>query len=401
MNIFEIKDIGLSYDNKEILQWVNQYISDKWSLSTSLNYGIAVHDGTMPKHLLVSIMDLFNNNLINTIFCTSTIIEGVNTNAENVIYFDNSKGLSNIDFFDYANIRGRAGRLMQHYVGHIYNFNSPPKKSSITVDIPFHEQSPIQDEVLINLDEKDVLNKESDQFLFINSLSCEERKLFSSNHINIREQKKLFDYLLINYSLNVSMLNWNAFPNKQQRDFCIKLIWDYLIIDQTDKKFFFSKVQNLIRSLSVFLYEKNINSLIKKDIEYWNGRENYAKYSIGELYDHFIQRNFKFLRLYIQFKIPKWFSILDSLQKAAANIMNIHPGDYSYYIRLMENNFIQDNLVLLDEYGVPNTALYKLQRYVPDNWDYEQVVTAIDEKKLYNLDELLEYEKRKLKEIFD
>jgi hypothetical protein len=35
------------------------------------------------------------------------------------------------------------------------------------------------------------------------------------------------------------------------------------------------------------------------------------------------------------------------------------------------------------------------------HWDYEQVIKAIDEKKLYNLDELLEYEKRKLKEIFN
>ena len=82
----------------------------------------------LPKHLLSSILELFNNDSIKCIFCTSTIIEGVNTNAQNVIYFDGYKGKQNnkIDYFDYSNIRGRAGRLMKHYIGHIYNFVEPP-----------------------------------------------------------------------------------------------------------------------------------------------------------------------------------------------------------------------------------------------------------------------------------
>ena len=61
------------------------------------------------------------------LFCTSTIIEGVNTSAKNVVIFDNKKGLNLIDFFDYSNIKGRSGRMMEHYVGKVYNFNKIKK----------------------------------------------------------------------------------------------------------------------------------------------------------------------------------------------------------------------------------------------------------------------------------
>lgn len=55
---------------------------------------------------------------IKYLFCTSTIIEGVNTSAKNIIYYDSTKGRRTpIDFFDYSNIKGRAGRLMVHYIG--------------------------------------------------------------------------------------------------------------------------------------------------------------------------------------------------------------------------------------------------------------------------------------------
>lgn len=42
---------------------------------------------------------------------------------------------------------------MVHYIGNIYNFNVPPEKVEINVDIPFFQQNPIKDEVLIQLDE--------------------------------------------------------------------------------------------------------------------------------------------------------------------------------------------------------------------------------------------------------
>ncbi|SUA44373.1 ski2-like helicase [Neisseria zoodegmatis] len=385
--------------NKFLIEWLNKNVSKFWNLSESLSYGVAVHDGTMPKHILSSILNEFNVQNILHIFCTSTIIEGVNTSAKNIVYFDNHKGLENnkIDFFDYSNIKGRAGRLMQHYVGHIYNFSQPPKEERLIIDIPFHSQDPIQDEVLINLDDNEILDHESEQYKFISQINSDERTLFSENGISIRKQKKLLEYIQNNFVEYNKKFNWTDFPTKEQRQYCLQLIWDYLLED-VDKKFFFNKFTNFDAKLAKYLFEKNINSLIDNDINFWKNTDRYKEYSIGELYDEFIQLNFKFLRLYVQFKIPKWLSVLNNLQNFVSKQYQIHSGDYSIYIKMCENNFIQDNLFFLEEYGVPNTALYKLAKFIPENISSDDALELIKTKKLYDDDQFLEYERLKLKE---
>lgn len=95
-----------------LVEWIDKNISSEWSLSKELQYGIAVHDGSLQKHIGTSIIKYFNAGNLNCIFCTSTIIEGVNTSAKNVILFDEKKGSKYIDFFDYSNIKGRSGRMM-------------------------------------------------------------------------------------------------------------------------------------------------------------------------------------------------------------------------------------------------------------------------------------------------
>nr|MBP8083139.1 DEAD/DEAH box helicase [Spirochaetota bacterium] len=141
-----------------LIEWIKENINSKWNLITFLNYGIGINDGALQKHINSSIIDSFNDKKLKYIFCTSTIIEGVNTSAKNVIYFDHTKGKNKkIDYFDYSNIKGRSGRMMIHYIGKIYNFNQPPEKSKkMTVDIPFYQQDPIKDEVLNGLNDSDI-----------------------------------------------------------------------------------------------------------------------------------------------------------------------------------------------------------------------------------------------------
>lgn len=68
--------------------------------------------------------------------CTSTLIEGVNTSAKNVILFDKDKGGQPIDFFDYKNIAGRSGRMRKHYIGNVIRFENQPEQMELFVDIP-------------------------------------------------------------------------------------------------------------------------------------------------------------------------------------------------------------------------------------------------------------------------
>ncbi|MGZ7228794.1 DEAD/DEAH box helicase, partial [Streptococcus pyogenes] len=69
--------------------------------------GIGAHNGALPRHIVTSEIDLFNEGKLKIMFATVSLIEGVNTIAKNVLVYSGNKGNEQIDFFDYANIRGR------------------------------------------------------------------------------------------------------------------------------------------------------------------------------------------------------------------------------------------------------------------------------------------------------
>jgi len=190
-----------------------------------LKFDIGIHDGTLPKHITSSIINYFNQGKIKFIFCTSTIIEGVNTSAKNVIYFDCYKGNKrNIDYFDYSNIKGRAGRMMQHYTGKVYNFNPPPNREKVTIDIPFFEQNPIKDETLIQLDNDDVKNKESNQYLKICDINESERKVIKGNGVSVFGQKNIIDILRNDFMDKKELIIWEKYPSYEQLKYILTFL---------------------------------------------------------------------------------------------------------------------------------------------------------------------------------
>jgi nucleoid-associated protein YgaU len=118
---------------------------------------------------------------------------------------------------------------MIHYLGRIYNFNKPPEKEAIVVDIPFFEQKDIRDEVLIHIDEKDVKNKESEQYKELMKIPSEERALFKKNGVLIKGQKKILEILKTDIHNKHDLLFWDGFPNYQQLGFVLSLAWKNLL----------------------------------------------------------------------------------------------------------------------------------------------------------------------------
>lgn len=76
----------------ELIDYISDNVSKEWSLVNCLKAGIAFHHGSLPKYIQTEIIDLFNSGKLDAIVCTSTIVEGVNTTAKNVIIFDQFKG---------------------------------------------------------------------------------------------------------------------------------------------------------------------------------------------------------------------------------------------------------------------------------------------------------------------
>ena len=101
---------------------VDNYV-EEWSLIKVLQNGFGMHHGKLPKYIQQEILEQFNNGVFNILFCTSTIVEGVNTDAQNMIILNPSKGRKKLTPFDIKNIKGRAGRYYHCFIGRVFYMN--------------------------------------------------------------------------------------------------------------------------------------------------------------------------------------------------------------------------------------------------------------------------------------
>ena len=97
---------------------------DDWIVLKALKGRIGIHHSLIPKYIQKEIINLFNAGALLCLFSTTTITEGVNTSAKNIIITSNKKGLKHLRQFDAKNIAGRAGRFHQHYSGRVIDLNN-------------------------------------------------------------------------------------------------------------------------------------------------------------------------------------------------------------------------------------------------------------------------------------
>lgn len=104
----------------KLISHLEQNYTDNWCLVKTLKSGIGIHHGTIPKYIQKEIIELFNSGIVKCIFSTTTITEGVNTTAKNMIIMSHKKGSKELKKFDVLNIMGRAGRFSKHFSGRIF-----------------------------------------------------------------------------------------------------------------------------------------------------------------------------------------------------------------------------------------------------------------------------------------
>ena len=130
-------------------KWLRQNYQSEWILADLVERAIGVHNGSMHRCLSQLQIRLFEYpDGFDSIISTSSIIEGVNTSAQNVIVWKSKLGRTNLKDFTYKNIIGRGGRMFKYFVGNIYLLDMPPKSEDAQLEIEFPE------EILGTLDEE-------------------------------------------------------------------------------------------------------------------------------------------------------------------------------------------------------------------------------------------------------
>ena len=161
------KDYAVTLNKKENIQrnkniekvkrYIQKEIHEQYFLVDLLDKGIAYHVGYVPNSIRKKIEKLYREKEIDTIFCTSTLLEGINLPADNLFIpvKGNSKILNND--IDFKNLIGRVGRIKYNLSGNVFII---PKDGIKTVT------------ECTKMIDSEIVNRE----LSINKLLTEERK---------------------------------------------------------------------------------------------------------------------------------------------------------------------------------------------------------------------------------
>ncbi|KXB92817.1 DEAD/DEAH box helicase [Megasphaera hutchinsoni] len=344
-----LKNVDVVNRNLPIFEWMDENISEKWDLKKLMKYGIGAHNGALPRHIVSSEIEMFNEGILQILFATVSLIEGVNTVAKNILIFSNKKGVRVIDFFDFANIKGRAGRMGKYYTGNVYLFNEQLLPEDFSIDVPFIDQNDISNEILFNIPDDYVEDRNRKKSL-VSGIPEELQTIIRKNLISVEGQKKLYNYIKSNVN-NLSYLKWSKIPSFEDLWKTLNLAYKFLENNNNEK---FAKLQALM-SLDI------VNRPLKEVI-YTRGEYIKKTDSNKNFHEKAIEDVLKFVRNDANYKIPKLLSVVESIQRYVfENIHNGISGDYSIFSSLLENGEISENFRFLVDYGVPLSAVKKIE----------------------------------------
>jgi hypothetical protein len=322
--------------------WVEKHYSADWHFAQALRRGIGIHHGRIPRALAQYVVRRFNDETLPFLVCTSTLIEGVNTKARNIVVFDNRINQARIDLFTFNNIRGRAGRMKQHFIGHVYVFHDPPQMGLPFVDVPVYSQPKgTVPSLLLQLDDED-LTESSRQRLrpFLEQQILSAESLRANTGIDPDSQLGLAREISNRPGHYHRLLEWSGMPTFAQVQTVCQLMWDFFAGSRLSRGSA-RTVAQLATMVSMLRDRPSTRDMIIGLLPFATD----ANEAVSRVND--------FYRLWATFHFPRLLRAIDRIQREVFTRVRLHPGNYEYFASSVENLFLDPALVALDEYGVP------------------------------------------------
>ena len=335
---------------------------DEWSLIQVLKNGFGLHHGKLPKYIQREMLDQFNKGTFNTLFCTSTIVEGVNTDAKNMVILNPSKGRKKLSPFDIKNIKGRAGRYYHCFVGRVFYMSKELQtiEAADTLSLNFVSFSDVELGVI------DLDNAEYSDLLYINAAKKAARDKVTSKYVLPEEvfiknrtvskenQEKLLQKLLEKNEYEKFSL---FFKKTVTLDEFLQYAWIKkiletfnaagLIDDRTAKRFI---------AIAYNYYKKGFKGILEYEIGKVRSEK---KGTIDKAYS----AAFKSLRGTLEHSIPKIVSLFESILSyvAAQNGDDTSTFNLSHVRRYYETGVRSLIGEALIEYGFPTDAIRRIE----------------------------------------
>lgn len=341
--------------NNELILYIKENIHNEWSLAEFLEKGVAFHHSAIPKHIQTEIVEAFNNNGIDVLVCTSTLTEGVNTSAKNVIIYDNYKGKSDsiLNGFDVKNIKGRAGRFLSHFLGRVILLEKvTEEKDREIIEFSYYDNQELQTEATIQIDKEDLVGKN------LETRNLAERELNRQNiplhiiksnkFIPLFNQVQLINHFRRNQHLLSTFRFTGSMPNKNQLSSMIGLCHQYLFNDRDVNDRTIS-IGNLQRLTNFYIYR---SPLIKDLIREQDGKHIDTK----------VRTTFYLISHYFEFALPRYLTIFENLFNFVYEEKTKRKEGISLkpLITKLEFGYISKHQIALKEAGVPVNIISKI-----------------------------------------
>lgn len=361
--------------------WVSVNYNKNWILTDLIKNGVGIHNGQLHRSLAQIQVRLFEvKNGLDVIISTSSMIEGVNTSAENVFLWKNRKGGRGnplLDSFTYKNIMGRGGRMFKHFIGNVYILEKPPSETSEQLEIPF------PDTILGTLDEvshKDSLTKE--QVRKILTYKEEMARIMGSASYDRIVKEKLLQtqdstlIMKIAQGMHDNPNEWNGLGFLNSKE---PAKWERMI----------SKVINLIPGQwgdgPIGQQHSKFVKFVMQLANNWNHTIPEMMVSMAEI-NITMEEFFKLERL-ASYKLASLLSDVGVLYSAVNKDSGV---DISSFVGKLSSAFLPPAVYELEEYGLPRMISKKLEA---DGFlDFEEEINvdmAINRLREFSLEELL------------
>ncbi|WP_158274443.1 DEAD/DEAH box helicase [Cellulomonas sp. WB94] len=333
-----------------VADWISSNYDDAWNVPVALARGVGVHTGPLPRSIQRIMVRLFNEGHIAHLVCTSTLIEGVNTAARNVVVFEKKIDGQLLDFFTFSNIRGRAGRMFRHFVGHVVTYTTPPAAVETVVDIPIESQSRMASlATLIQLQpyelDDDALERAHHVF---EQTSLSVATIRKNRGLDPDLQIQAAEELRESRDL-IARLGWSGIPDSAEFRQTLKLAFDTLLEGRQRRGINFDMMWGQLQNARVNGW--NFGSMVDQ-------QSRYARPGMDR--SDVIREVLKFQRNWMGFTIPSMLRGMQSIQNEVAGSLGERGSNYEFALRQIESLYLPNGIVDLEEYGVPTPLGAKL-----------------------------------------
>lgn len=338
---------------------------NEWSFVNVLEMGFGMHHGKMPKYIQKEILDLFNEGIFNLLFCTSTIVEGVNTNAKNMVVLNHSKGTKELTVFDFKNIIGRAGRYYHNFVGRYFLVDKELEKFEHTEDLTLNFVTYDDQE----LDPVDIDNSEYMDLSDINKNLKHKREeqfkeylltndIYEKNRLIKREyQEILLRFLLDNNILYNKFYRYLSYPDILMQFTTYHAM--NTVLDIFEKSGLLdATIVRRYKAVSNTYCNEGFHGLLRYEID--NARGDKVKH---KRIDKAYMDAFKTQKDIIEHKIPKILALFETIFSYASllkrkTLDNFSLSKVSRFYETGVKSYIGEQLI---EFGFPVDAIKRVE----------------------------------------